>query len=95
MNFVLALRVGTAWVEDVAGIREEAVNCLSTHFSEPNYHRTLMEGFEFKSLSIEDSGAMSVPFSLEEITEAVTGSDGNKRQSQMVLTSRSLKDFGG
>lgn len=43
-----------------------------------NYHRPLREVFEFKSLSMEDSSAMSVPFSLKEIAEVVTSSDDNK-----------------
>jgi len=53
-----------------------------------------MEGFEFTSLSQEDSTALSVPFIKEEIAKALTYCDSNKSLGRIFLTSLSLKDFG-
>jgi len=54
-----------------------------------------MKGFGLKSLSMEDSSAMFVPFSLEQIAEVVTGSDGNKSPRPDGFNFSFFKRFGG
>lgn len=53
-----------------------------------------MEGFDFTSLSQEDSNALYVPFTQEEIAKALTYCESNKSLGRIVLTSLSLKDCG-
>jgi len=40
-NSIIALQVETYWVEDIARIRKEVVNILSSQFSDCDYHRPI------------------------------------------------------
>lgn len=74
---VSALRVGDAWVEDVAGIRDAVTSFLTSHFSEAVLSLPTLDGIAFPSLSALQVSGLSGQFSREEI-EIVLSCDGNK-----------------
>ncbi|MCI04498.1 LINE-1 reverse transcriptase like, partial [Trifolium medium] len=73
-----ALKVDNIWLESPSLIREAVVNFFQNHFSATSTLRPNLDGVPFPSLSLEDNGVLTAPFSLEEIHKVVRESDGNK-----------------
>jgi hypothetical protein len=70
--------VGEIWLENPAHIKEEVVNYFEHHFSSPNVCRPNLNGVSFPSLTLDDNFRLTVPFSYDEIFDAVKESDGSK-----------------
>jgi hypothetical protein len=77
-NNISALKVGEIWLENPAHIKEEVVNYFEHHFSSPNVCRPNLNGVSFPSLTLDDNFRLTVPFSYDEIFDAVKESDGSK-----------------
>ena len=77
-NSILALRMGTRWVESVSDIRAEIVDYFRNHFSEAFVDRPTLDGVAFPTLSEVEGGGMVVPFSEEKNRKVVLESDKDK-----------------
>jgi len=77
-NSILALRVGSRWVENVQEVRAEIVGYFRDHFSDPVEDRPTFDGVPLPCLSEVETGGLVVPFSDKEIRRVVLESDGAK-----------------
>ncbi|GAU33092.1 hypothetical protein TSUD_259430 [Trifolium subterraneum] len=77
-NRISALRVDEGWLESPNLIKAAVHSYFENHVSSNLFLRPKLDGVIFPMLSeVENRGLIS-PFSLEEIEEMVTSSDGNK-----------------
>jgi hypothetical protein len=77
-NSILALKVGSRWVEDVQDVRKEIVEYFREHFAERVEDRPTLDGVPLPSISEGEAGSLIVPFTVEEIRRVVVESDGTK-----------------
>ncbi|XP_058765712.1 uncharacterized protein LOC131639232 [Vicia villosa] len=77
-NHICSLNTSDGVVESVGGVKEVVRGHFEHKFKEFFPNRPLLEGVLVNSLSVEDRDSLEVPFSEEEIKEAVWSCDGSK-----------------
>lgn len=71
-NQIEMLKVGEEWLSEVREIKDEIRRHFQEQFSEEPYNRPTLDGVECKSISEEEARRMTVPFTIEEVEEAIT-----------------------
>jgi hypothetical protein len=77
-NSIVALKVDNVWLESPPLIREAVVSFFTNHFMTKTSIRPNIDGVYFPTISPDDNGSLTAPFSLDEIHLVVRQSDGNK-----------------
>lgn len=75
---ISSLLIGDELIKDPQRIRKEAVEYFKDIFSEDCSNRPIFEELNFQTLSHEQRESLILPFSWEEIREAVDSCDSNK-----------------
>jgi exonuclease III len=78
LNTITAIKVEGEWLESPRRVREAVSSYFLNHVSSPSRNRPKLDGVTFPRLSEEENENLIAPFTLEEIEEVVSSSDGNK-----------------
>ncbi|GAU32684.1 hypothetical protein TSUD_145580 [Trifolium subterraneum] len=92
-NKVVALRTQNGWVEGPVQVREEVVRYFRAHFDNVGWQRPNLDGNEFPCLSHDRVEVLTAKFTLEEISDAVKSSDGNKSPGPEGFNFSFIKEF--
>ncbi|GAU21871.1 hypothetical protein TSUD_33680 [Trifolium subterraneum] len=77
-NLISALRVDNIWLDSPISIKEAVHSFFENHVSSSHIVRPHLEGVNFPTISEADNSILISSFTLEEIQEVVSASDGNK-----------------
>ncbi|XP_058765390.1 uncharacterized protein LOC131638862 [Vicia villosa] len=77
-NYIGSLNTSIGMVTSVGDVKEAVRGHFDLKFKEECTDRPLVDDVFVKSLSLEDSLSLEVPFTMEEIKEAVWSCDGSK-----------------
>ncbi|KAA3480297.1 putative Transposon TX1 [Gossypium australe] len=79
---VNGMKIGNSWYCDPMVLKEKMVNYFSDHFSCPLRKWKMDFVLNFKRLNESEARNLELPFSMEEIKEAVWSCDENKAPGQ-------------
>jgi len=77
-NEIKGVEVGGQWCEEPPTVRNEAKKMFEKRFKASRDFEVVLEGVEFKALTLEDNTSLMAEFSEKEVREAVWRCDGSK-----------------
>lgn len=77
-NIIVSIHSSRGIIESVKEVKMEVKKLFKEIFQESNFSRSVLDGMEFKQLSVEDRVRLKESFSYDEIKEVVCSSDVNK-----------------
>ncbi|MCI06900.1 transposon TX1 putative 149 kDa protein, partial [Trifolium medium] len=92
-NSIQALQTNDGWAENATDIRQVIVSFFKNHFSTASWSLPRLDGIMFPLLTGDDNDALTRPFQMIEIQEAVLEADGNKSPGPDVFNFAFVKHF--
>lgn len=77
-NYIGLILSERGMLESVGEVKEEVRRFFSEKFEKSDSNRPLLEEIPFKELSLEERRSLEVPFSNNDIKEAMRGCEGSK-----------------
>lgn len=77
-NHIELLKVGEGWISGVEEIKEKVRRHFSCQFKDENVERPNLDGVQFQRITKTEAELVTVPFTTEEVREAVWSCEGNK-----------------
>ena len=92
-NTINRMLVDGVFVEGVHNVRSAVFNHFSTHFKPLRVSRPGVGGLQFRRLSTVDAGSLIIPFTQEEVKQAIWDCDSYKSPGPDGVSFGFLKEF--